>query len=54
MWPFSNTNTSTGPRYRAVDADFAVAGQISPDDVAKLAEAGFKTILCARPDNEEP
>ena len=54
MWPFSNTNTSTGPSYRAVDADFAVAGQISPDDVAKLAEAGFKTILCARPDNEEP
>jgi uncharacterized protein (TIGR01244 family) len=54
MWPFSNTAQQQGPRYRTVDQDFAVAGQISPDDLGKLAEAGFKSILCARPDNEEP
>jgi len=54
MWPFSSSSASAGPRYRSIDADFAVSGQISPDDVEKLAAAGFKSILCARPDNEEP
>ena len=53
MWPFSS-NPSRGPSYRQVDSDFAVAGQISPADLPRLAEAGFKTILCARPDHEEP
>jgi uncharacterized protein (TIGR01244 family) len=53
MWPFSSGN-ETGLRYRKLDPDFAVAGQISVDDIPKVAEAGFKTIVCARPDNEEP
>lgn len=53
MWPFSS-NASAGLRYRKIDPAFAVAGQISPEDVQKVAEAGFKTIVCARPDNEEP
>jgi uncharacterized protein (TIGR01244 family) len=52
MWPFSSNPQSLA--YRKLDADFVVAGQITPDDVAKVAEAGFKTIVCARPDNEEP
>lgn len=52
MWPFSTTAHS-GPRYRKLDPHFAIAGQISVDDVPKVAEAGFKTIVCARPDNEE-
>jgi uncharacterized protein (TIGR01244 family) len=54
MWPFSSTSQQQGPRYRSIDENFAVAGQISPDDMGKLAEAGFKSILCARPDHEEP
>ena len=54
MWPFSSTSQQQGPRYRSIDENFAVAGQISPDDMSKLAEAGFKSILCARPDHEEP
>lgn len=53
MWPFSS-NAGAGLRYRKIDPAFAVAGQISPEDVQKVAEAGFKTIVCARPDNEEP
>ena len=53
MWPFSASPTPSGPRYRSIDDDFAVAGQISADDVAKLRDAGFKSILCARPDNED-
>ena len=52
MWPFSSNPQSL--HYRKVDADFAVSGQIAPDDLAKIAEAGFKSVLCARPDNEEP
>jgi len=53
MWPFS-ANNSSSLNYRKVDGDFVVAGQISTGDVAKIAEAGFKTIICARPDHEEP
>jgi uncharacterized protein (TIGR01244 family) len=52
MWPFSN-NPAQRPGYRKVDDDFAVAGQITPDDIPGIADAGFKTIVCARPDREE-
>jgi len=39
---------------RQIDADFAVTGQITPQEVQAVAKAGYKSILCARPDNEEP
>lgn len=38
---------------RKVAEDFAVTGQITPQDIKALAEAGYKSILCARPDGEE-
>ena len=53
MWPFSQTQ-DRGLSMRKLDADFAIAGQISPEDVQKVADAGYKTIVCARPDNEDP
>lgn len=53
MWPFTSANPPA-LHYRKIGAGFAIAGQISAGDVAKIAEAGFKTIVCARPDNEEP
>lgn len=34
--------------------DFAVAPQIAPEDVAELAALGFRTVICNRPDGEEP
>ena len=34
--------------------DYAIAPQILPDDVAALAAQGFVTIICNRPDGEEP
>lgn len=40
--------------YRSIDSNFAVGGQIHPTQVQAVAEAGFKTIICARPDHEEP
>ena len=31
-----------------------VSSQIDPADVAEIAAAGFKTIVCNRPDHEDP
>jgi sulfide:quinone oxidoreductase len=31
---------------------FAVAPQISPEDVQAIAAAGYKSIICNRPDDE--
>lgn len=39
---------------RQISDNFSATGQITPDQVKDLAEAGFKSILCARPDDEEP
>ncbi|QGX97007.1 TIGR01244 family phosphatase [Roseovarius faecimaris] len=38
---------------RPLSPDFAVSPQIMPEDVAAIAEAGFKSIMCNRPDGEE-
>ncbi|KPF64366.1 TIGR01244 family sulfur transferase [Porphyrobacter sp. AAP60] len=37
-----------------VDADFAVAPQMQPEELAGLAAAGFVAVICTRPDAEEP
>lgn len=39
---------------RQIDDDFAVTGQITPADLAAIAEAGFRCVICNRPDHEEP
>ncbi len=39
---------------RKVSSDFSVTGQIGTNDLKAIAEAGYKSILCARPDGEEP
>lgn len=33
--------------------NFAVSPQLRPEDMQSLAEAGFETIICNRPDGEE-
>ncbi|ABE50080.1 MULTISPECIES: bifunctional protein tyrosine phosphatase family protein/NAD(P)/FAD-dependent oxidoreductase [Methylobacillus] len=35
-----------------IEAGFSVSGQIFPQDIPRLAAAGFRTILCHRPDGE--
>lgn len=35
-----------------VTAEFAVAGQISVDDVKEIAAQGFRSLVCNRPDKE--
>ncbi len=42
------------PDIRAVTPDFAVAPQISPQDLVELAAAGFKRVISNRPDAEVP
>lgn len=37
-----------------ITPDYAVSPQIAASDVATLVEAGFKTIICNRPDVEVP
>jgi len=39
---------------KKIDDQFAQSPQIQPDDVRLMAEAGYKGIICARPDNEDP
>ena len=38
--------------YRWLSADFATAGQLAPDDMARAAAAGFRSIVNNRPDFE--
>jgi len=40
-------------RPRPIDENFSVSEQIAPEDVAALAAAGFRSIVCNRPDGEE-
>ena len=53
MWPFTRTSERE-MQFRRIDENFAVTGQITPAQVEEVAAAGFKSILCARPDMEEP
>ncbi|PBC01677.1 TIGR01244 family sulfur transferase [Mesorhizobium sp. WSM3860] len=40
--------------YRQISEDYSVSGQIQPEDIAAIKEAGFKSVICNRPDNEQP
>ncbi len=39
---------------RPLSDDYAVSPQIAPTDVAAIAEAGYTTVVCNRPDGEIP
>jgi len=39
---------------KRINQDFYVAGQITADEVAKIADQGIKTLICNRPDGEGP
>lgn len=40
--------------FNKVNENFCVSEQITFDDLYAIKEAGFKTIICNRPDNESP
>jgi len=39
---------------KAISSSLCVGGQIAPSDVRDLADRGVRSILCNRPDGEEP
>lgn len=39
-------------RFHKISPDYAVAGQITPDDIGAIKTEGFKSVICIRPDNE--
>lgn len=39
---------------RKIDDRLTVSYQIQPEDLPAIAGAGFKAVVCNRPDNEEP
>lgn len=39
---------------RRITGDISVSPQISPGDIPAIAAAGFRSVLCNRPDDEEP
>ncbi len=40
--------------YRQISENYSVSGQILPEDIAAVKAAGFKSVICNRPDNEQP
>jgi uncharacterized protein (TIGR01244 family) len=40
--------------YRQISEDYSVSGQIQPEEVAAIKAAGFKSVICNRPDDEQP
>ncbi|MDJ0700383.1 MAG: TIGR01244 family sulfur transferase [Woeseiaceae bacterium] len=40
-------------KYRQLASDFAVASQIEVTDVPKIAAAGYRCVICNRPDHED-
>ena len=40
--------------YRQISDDYAVAGQIAETDIAEIKAAGYRSIICNRPDDEQP
>lgn len=52
MFSFLKPKVS-GMNSRKLSDDFAVTGQITPEQIKAVSAAGYKSILCARPDNEE-
>jgi uncharacterized protein (TIGR01244 family) len=39
--------------FRRITDGYSVSGQIGPDDVKAIKEAGFRSIICNRPDHED-
>ncbi|MDX8452664.1 TIGR01244 family sulfur transferase [Mesorhizobium sp. VK9D] len=39
--------------YRQISDDYSVSGQIQPEDIAAIKDAGFKSVICNRPNDEQ-
>lgn len=50
MWPFARNDKM---KVTKIAHDFAVTGQILPEQIQEIATLGYRAIVCARPDNEQ-
>ena len=41
-------------KIETVSHKYGISSQIAPEDLRVIAQAGYKSIVCIRPDNEEP
>jgi uncharacterized protein (TIGR01244 family) len=39
---------------RQITESYSVSPQVTPDEIAAIKAAGFKTVICNRPDGEQP
>jgi uncharacterized protein (TIGR01244 family) len=39
---------------RAINDEYSVSGQITPEDLDQVKALGFKSVVCHRPDHESP
>lgn len=39
---------------RQITENYSVSPQITPDEIAAVKAAGFRTVICNRPDGEQP
>jgi protein tyrosine phosphatase (PTP) superfamily phosphohydrolase (DUF442 family) len=53
MFDFLFKKRSPRMSIRQIDNSYHVAGQISPDAVAAIKEAGYKAIICMRPEDRK-
>ena len=54
MWPFNASPPKDKKmNLKQIAPDFSTTGQITPDQIKDVAAAGFKSIVCARPDQED-
>lgn len=37
---------------RTIDPNFHVSGQLNPQQMSEIAQLGYKTVICMRPDRE--
>ncbi|MBL8576050.1 MAG: TIGR01244 family phosphatase [Mesorhizobium sp.] len=40
--------------FRQISEDYSVSGQITPAEIEAVKAAGFKSVICNRPDDEQP
>jgi sulfide:quinone oxidoreductase len=40
--------------FKSIAPNFSVSGQLTPEDLSQAATQGFKSVICNRPDGEEP
>ncbi|MBX3580759.1 MAG: TIGR01244 family phosphatase [Rhizobiaceae bacterium] len=40
--------------FRQISEDYSVSGQITPDEIEAVKAAGFRSVICNRPDEEQP